>query len=140
MGCRTERLAISGAKPVSRRLCRTIHGPVQARAGRTVFSRRYAIWGRELRTFEGIEQLNRAGSLREAERAVAELTWNENTLVADSQATIGWWHPGLLPLKPRRWDERLPFRERVKPSGAAFCGSPRFLTRRSARRTAADRW
>ena len=40
--------------------------------------------------------------------AAAQLTWNENLLVADDGGHIGWWHPGLLPLRPKRWDERLP--------------------------------
>ena len=49
----------------------------------------------------------RARSRRPA-RAAAKLTWNENLLVADDGGHIGWWHPGLLPLRPKRWDERLP--------------------------------
>src|SRR6476661_1874445 len=60
MDCRTEtiryqsppsdlisrRLPRAGA--VSRRFCRTIHGPVEARAGNVAYARRYAIWDREL--------------------------------------------------------------------------------------------
>ena len=29
-------------------------------------------------------------------------------MVADDQGNIGWWHPGRLPIRPKRWDERLP--------------------------------
>ena len=32
------------------RICRTVHGPVQVRAGGVAYARRYAIWGRELET------------------------------------------------------------------------------------------
>jgi penicillin amidase len=56
----------------------------------------------------GLAALNTAGSVAEAGRAARLLTWNENLLVADDAGHIGWWHPGLLPLKPKRWDERLP--------------------------------
>ena len=37
------------------------------------------------------------------------VSWNENVMATDSRGRIGYWHPGLHPLKPRRWDERLPF-------------------------------
>src|SRR3712207_5050845 len=40
---------------------------------------------------------------------MAKVTWNENLMAADSQGNIGYWHPGLLPIKPRGYDERLPF-------------------------------
>jgi penicillin G amidase len=108
MSCRNERFRVSGAKSVKRRFCRTVHGPVQARSGNRAYARRYAIWGRELQTFVGLSALNDAGSVREADAAAAKLTWNENLLVADDGGHIGWWHPGLLPLRPKRWDERLP--------------------------------
>jgi hypothetical protein len=109
MDCRTERFLVAGQAAERRRLCRTVHGPVQARSGsRTAWARRYAIWGREMDTTVGLAQLNEADSVTEAGRAIAKVTWNENTMVADDAGNIGWWHPGLLPLRPRRWDERLP--------------------------------
>jgi hypothetical protein len=110
MKCRTERFAIAGAsEPVRRRLCRTVHGPVQARSGKhTAWARRYAIWNHELDTLVGLAELNEADSVAAAGRAVAKVSWNENTLVADDAGNIGWWHPGRLPHRPDRWDERLP--------------------------------
>ncbi len=30
-------------------------------------------------------------------------------MAADSAGHIGYWHPGLLPLRPKGWDERLPY-------------------------------
>ena len=38
-----------------------------------------------------------------------EVTWNENVIAADEHGDIGFWHPGLHPLRPQRWDERLPY-------------------------------
>lgn len=38
-----------------------------------------------------------------------QVTWNENLMAVDDRGDIGYWHPGLHPLKPTRWDERLPF-------------------------------
>jgi acyl-homoserine lactone acylase PvdQ len=81
---------------------------VQATKGNRAYARRYAIWGQELKTFIGLAALNDAGSVRQAGDAAAKLTWNENLLVADDGGHIGWWHPGNLPLRPKRWDERLP--------------------------------
>jgi penicillin amidase len=91
------------------RICRTVHGPVEARAGNVAYARRYAIWNREAETIRGLLELNRADSIRDVNRAMRKVTWNENTTAADDQGNIGFWHPGLLPWKPRRWDERLPF-------------------------------
>ena len=108
MSCRNETFKVSGAKSVKRRFCRTVHGPVQSTAGGRAYARRYAIWGREMETFIGLSALNDATTVQQAGSAAAKLTWNENLLVADDGGHIGWWHPGLLPLRPKRWDERLP--------------------------------
>ena len=109
MTCRNETFRVAGASSVRRRLCRTVHGPVQARQGsRTAYARRYAIWNREIDTMRGLAALNTAASVADAGRAARLLSWNENLLVADDGGHIGWWHPGRLPLRPKRWDERLP--------------------------------
>ena len=94
---------------VVERICRTVHGPVQFRGDDVAFARKYAIWGRELETIVGLTQLNDARNLGDVDKAMNNVTWNENVMAVDSQARIGYWHPGLHPLKPLRWDERLPF-------------------------------
>jgi acyl-homoserine lactone acylase PvdQ len=110
MDCRTETFKVAGKKAVKRRLCRTVHGPVQARSGkRTAWARKYAIWNHEIDTLAGVSDLNEADSVADADRAIAKVTWNENAMVADDQGNIGWWHPGRLALRPKRWDERLPY-------------------------------
>jgi hypothetical protein len=81
---------------------------VQEQRGGWAFARRYAIWGRELETLSGLAELGAARDLRDADRALRKVTWNENILAADDQGRIGFWHPGLHPLRPRGWDERLP--------------------------------
>ena len=114
---RTPPTGIVGGGPVgrapagqeTRRICRTVHGPVQGRAGDRAFARRYAIWGHELDTLTGLAAVNAARSVEEVDAAAAELTWNENLMAADDRGNIGYWHPGLLALKPLGWDERLPY-------------------------------
>jgi penicillin amidase len=81
---------------------------VQARSRGTAWARRYATWQHEMDTLVGLAELNEADSVEQAGRALAKVSWNENTMVADDQGNIGWWHPGRLPIRPRRWDERLP--------------------------------
>ena len=111
MHCRTERFRYrdgDATKATTRRLCRTVQGPVQERAGRWAFARRYAIWGRELETLSGLAALGASRNLRQADAAMRKVTWNENVLAADDQGHIGYWHPGLHPLRNLRWDERLP--------------------------------
>ncbi|HZI90203.1 MAG TPA: penicillin acylase family protein [Thermoleophilaceae bacterium] len=91
------------------RICRTVHGPVQAREKGVAFARRYAIWGRELETLVGLSALNDAKTVREADRALLGVTWNENVIATDDRGNIGYWHPGLHPLRPKNYDERLPY-------------------------------
>jgi hypothetical protein len=45
----------------------------------------------------------------EVDRALRGVSWNENIIAADDAGHIGYWHPGLHPLRPRGWDERLPY-------------------------------
>jgi penicillin amidase len=93
----------------TRRMCRTRHGPVQGRAAGVAFARRYAIWSREVETLQGLTEVTEANSVADVDRAMAHVTWNENLIAADDAGHIGYWHPGLHPVKPRTWDERLPF-------------------------------
>jgi acyl-homoserine lactone acylase PvdQ len=94
---------------VTKRLCRTVHGPVQARGDGVAFARRYAIWGRELDTLAGLTELNDAKDIGDVDAAMDQVTWNENVVATDSKGHIGYWHPGLHQLRPKRWDERLPY-------------------------------
>jgi acyl-homoserine lactone acylase PvdQ len=119
MDCRDEtfsyRTAPTSPDPTAalgqetRRICRTVHGPVQDEGNGRAYARRYAIWGREVETLAGLAEVNAATSIADVDRAVDKITWNENLMAADDQGNIGYWHPGLLQLKPKNWDERLPY-------------------------------
>ena len=93
------------------RVCRTVHGPVQevVKGEGVAYARRYAIWKREVGTIVGLDKVNRAKSIEDVDAAADDLTWNENLMAADDRGNIGFWNPGLLPLRSKRWDERLPF-------------------------------
>jgi acyl-homoserine lactone acylase PvdQ len=97
------------AGSTTERICRTVHGPVQYTGDGIALARDYAIWGRELETIVGIDSLNKARNIRDVDAALRKVTWNENVIATDSRGNIGYWHPGLHPLRPKRWDERLPF-------------------------------
>ena len=119
MDCRDETFSFRSATTTpdptaplgqeTKRICRTVHGPVQQTANGKAYARKYAIWGHEIQTLEGLAEVNAATSIADVDRAVDKLTWNENLMAADDQGNIGYWHPGLLPLKPKNWDERLPY-------------------------------
>jgi penicillin amidase len=109
MDCRTERFEVRGAAPSEARLCRTVHGPVQERGEGIALARRYAIFGHELETLQGLAELNRSRSLRDVDAAARQVSWNENLLAADDRGHIGYWFPGRLPLRPPAFDERLPY-------------------------------
>ena len=98
-----------GAGEKVERICRTVHGPVEERAGRQAYARRYAIWMRELETIDGLTQLNAAKTINDVDAAMQNVTWNENVMAVDSAGNMGFWHPGLHPLRPRNYDERLPY-------------------------------
>jgi penicillin G amidase len=121
MDCRDERFLFASpptglldTKPPDlgtkdERICRTVHGPVQARAGSVAYARRYAVWGREVETLVGLSALEGAKSISDVDAAMKQVTWNENLMAADSKGNIGYWHPGLHPLRPLGFDERLPY-------------------------------
>ncbi len=90
-------------------LCRTVHGPVQARTGGYAYARRYATWMREVDTIVGLAQVDAASGIGDVRRAMSHVSWNENLMAADDHGNIGYWHPGLMPLRPKGWDERLPY-------------------------------
>jgi penicillin G amidase len=94
---------------VTLRLCRTNEGPVQERVGDYVYSRRYATWMKEINTITGLAAVDTASTIGQVNQAVSQLTWNENIMAADDRGNIGYWHPGLMPLRPTGWDERLPY-------------------------------
>jgi len=96
------------AGTTTERICRTVHGPVQANGDGIALARRYAIWNRELETIVGIDKLNKAKDIGDVDKAMDAVTWNENVMATDSKGHIGYWHPGLHQLKPTKWDERLP--------------------------------
>jgi acyl-homoserine lactone acylase PvdQ len=60
-------------------------------------------------TIVGLSDLNDARSIRDVDHALDRVSWNENVIAADDRGNIGYWHPGLQPLRPKRWDERLPY-------------------------------
>lgn len=112
MDCRDQtfhyRAAPSQPDSVTLRLCRTVYGPVQERVGNIAYARRYATWMKEIDTLTGLAAVDTATNIQQVNRAAATLTWNENLMAADDHGNIGYWHPGLLPIRPKNWDERLP--------------------------------
>jgi penicillin G amidase len=109
MTCRTETFRVANEGSFKRRICRTVHGPVQATSRGTAWARRYATWQHEMDTLVGLAELNEADTVQQAGRALNKVSWNENTMLADDEGNIAWYHPGRLPIRPKRWDERLPY-------------------------------
>ncbi|HET9079181.1 MAG TPA: penicillin acylase family protein, partial [Trebonia sp.] len=114
MSCHTSTFDYAASKStaagsVTLRLCQTVNGPVQERVGNIAYARRYATWMQEMRTITGIAALDTASTINQVGKAAAMVTWNENIMAADDHGNIGYWHPGLLPVRPANWDERLPY-------------------------------
>lgn len=120
MDCRSERINYrrsAGPLPfgpadlfVNEEVCRTVHGPVVARTADGNFARtvQYAMWMREVETIEGIIGWQMADNLIEFNAAMAQVSWNENTMYIDADGNIAYYHPGLLPRRDPDTDQRFP--------------------------------
>ena len=120
MDCRDEvvnyRLASNGvpAGPASFsetvEVCRTVHGPVVARSNDDNLARsvQYAMFQREIDTIVGVLDWMRVDTLADFAAAMSRVTWNENTMYADADGNIAYWHPGLHPRRRTGGDQRLP--------------------------------
>jgi penicillin amidase len=110
---RTAQQGVPAGPPVltsDAEVCRTVHGPVVAYSSDGTLARsvQYAMYRRELETVNGILQWNRADTLEEFEAGMRQVTWNENTVYADADGHIAYWHPGLHPRRSPSWDSRFP--------------------------------
>ena len=120
MDCRDEvvsyRLASNGVPvgPASFsetvEVCRTVHGPVVARSNDDNLARsvQYAMFQREIDTIVGVLDWMRVDNLADFTAAMSRVTWNENTMYADADGNIAYWHPGLHPRRRAGGDQRLP--------------------------------
>lgn len=120
MDCRTERInyrqapmGVPAGPPVffvDQEVCRTVHGPVVARTSDGNFARavQYAMWMREIDTINGIIGWQMAEDLDDFHAAMAQVTWNENTMYAGADGNIAYYHPGLHPVRHPDTDQRLP--------------------------------
>ena len=101
-----------GANSTTVEVCRTLYGPVVARSsdGKLARSVQYAMWKREIDTVEAILDWNRVDTFPEFYAAMAKATWNENTMYADADGNIAYFHPGLHPWRHPATDQRFPIK------------------------------
>lgn len=94
------------------RVCRTVHGPVVSRSDDGKYARavQYGMWKREIETVEGVLRWSQAQNWAEFHAAMKQVTWNENTMYADADGNIAYYHPGLHPWRNPAVDQRLPAR------------------------------
>lgn len=99
-----------GANTQNIRVCRTVHGPVVARSDDGKLARvvQYGMWMREIETVEGVLAWARAQNFDQFHDAMSKVTWNENTMYADADGNIAYYHPGLHPWRHPTYDQRLP--------------------------------
>lgn len=99
-----------GANSTDVEVCRTVHGPVVARSadGRYARAVQYAMWKREIGTVEAVLDWNMVDTAAGFHAAMAKATWNENTMYADADGNIAYYHPGLHPWRHPSADQRLP--------------------------------
>lgn len=103
---------VPGANQVELEVCRTVHGPVVARSddGQLARAVEYAMWLKEVDTVEGVLEWNRVDTFSEFREAMKKVTWNENTMYADADGNVAYFHPGLHQWRHPATDQRLPNR------------------------------
>jgi len=110
MDRRVEVINVSGGAPLELEVCRTLHGPVFEwdLENNIAYSKRFAVWGKELGSQIAALEFNRAENYEQATEAVSRMTVNVNVLYGDTEGNIAWWYPGLHPIRPESVDTRLP--------------------------------
>lgn len=108
---RQEKILVKGASTVEHEVVWTIHGPVihwDVEHG-IAYSHRYALRGKELDTWVGIVEMQRARSIEEFEsKGVNRLGWNIGVCYGGEDGQIAFWEGGLLPKRAPGVDSRLP--------------------------------
>ncbi len=94
------------AQPLARR--RTVDGPVILEGAKGAMVRRSAHWMRELRTFDALAGLWSAKDVRAADRAMQGATMSFNVFLADADGHTAYRYAGLVPIRAKGFDPRLP--------------------------------
>lgn len=113
MDVRTETIEVRGGDPVSYKVYRTVHGPVEARA--TVNGKPVAIvrerffWMKEIDSVPFFHTINSStmDSAQEFAEAAAGFTMSFNAVYVDAD-DLGYWHVGHYPVRATGVDPMLP--------------------------------
>ncbi|MBS1718031.1 MAG: penicillin acylase family protein [Armatimonadetes bacterium] len=87
---------------------RTLHGPILLKAGGAFFARHWSTYHNELRSMNGLFDLYRMTSAKEARAAVARVTMNMNVFYACQNGDTGWSYSGMVPIRAPGIDPRVP--------------------------------
>ena len=106
---RRETIAVRDGDSVDVDVWRTIHGPavVTFEQG-TAMAQKRAHWQHEIDSLVGFYRFNRARDLSSFEAGVETIVTQHNFLYADVTGNIAYWQAGLVPVRPRGFDFRLP--------------------------------
>ncbi|MFQ5530665.1 MAG: penicillin acylase family protein, partial [Gemmatimonadota bacterium] len=99
LDCRQEIFNVFGAGAVPQLLCRTVNGPLLAVQGAIAFSLKSASRGNEIGSIEALLGVNKARTIKKAERHLASAGHNFNFLGADTRGNIGYYHVGKIPIR-----------------------------------------
>ena len=108
------RIEVKGGDAQSLKRRRTADGPAILVTSKGAMVRRSAHWMRELRTFDALAGLWSAQNVRDADRAMQEATMSFNVFMADIGGHTAYRYAGLVPLRAKGFDPRLPL-----PAGPA---------------------
>lgn len=110
MNCRVEVIQVRGGASEKLEICRTIHGPVMEwdKEAGVAFSLAASYAGHELETVKAILGFNRARNVAEFAKLASCIWLSHNFLAADRAGNIGYWHGGRYPVRPFKYDDRLP--------------------------------
>lgn len=107
---RKEAIRVKGGKPVAFEVESTVHGPVVQRENKdnVAYSIKNAMYGNELAGIAGVLELNRSKTFEDYKKAASLFVGSTNVNYAGSDKRIAIMHAGIIPIRPKGLDPRLP--------------------------------
>ena len=102
-------ILVKDGDPVTVDRVRTQVGPVVLKTGSGYyFTRRSSCWMSELQSIQALHDLYKAANTAQVDAALSLATVNFNFFYAMRDGNIGYHYTGLIPVRAKGWDPRLP--------------------------------
>lgn len=104
-------IRVRGGPAEKIRVYRSVYGPLASEPDLkhgVAYTMRMSFWKSEQRTFEGVLDLNYAGSLEDFQSGIRKIVTSHNFFCATRDGHIGFWYCGAHPVRKANHDPRFP--------------------------------